>query len=331
MVFFVLSGYLVGGSVLRSRSKWSWKEYLTMRLTRLWVVLLPALVLTVALDLAGLRLFPQSTSIYHGPAGQSEVRANLIHTLSPLVVAGNASFLQTILVPTAGSNIALWSLSNEFWYYLAFPFLVFALFPTGLRGSIPRRAAYVCAAAGIFFIVGLDGAILFIPWLLGACLSIIPKRLGHRTSFLLLACVGGLQIPLMVLVRRMPLTLHLAQMCITLSFGALICVISNRRIPLQSRLYRRIATGLSNLSYPLYLVHLPVLVFLCASINRPWHQWSKTPVHLAAVLGMNAVAMVVAFLFHECFQRHTSSVRAAVQKIFATAQSSPGAAKISPA
>ncbi len=115
-----------------------------MRLTRLWVVLLPALVLTVALDLAGLRLFPQSTSIYHGPAGQSEVRANLIHTLSPLVVAGNASFLQTILVPTAGSNIALWSLSNEFWYYLAFPFLVFALFPTGL-GEVFLGARPMCA------------------------------------------------------------------------------------------------------------------------------------------------------------------------------------------
>jgi len=330
MVFFVLSGYLVGGSVLRSRGKWSWKSYLTMRLTRLWVVLLPALVLTLALDLAGLSLFPQSTSIYQGPVGQSEVRANLIHTLTPTVLAGNALFLQTVLVPTAGSNIALWSLSNEFWYYLAFPLLVFALLPNGLRGSIPRRAAYVCAAVGGFFILGLDGTILFVPWLLGASISILPKRLGHRASFLLLVCAGILQIPLMALVRRMPLDLHLAQMCTALSFGALLYVISNRRGPIQSRFYRRMATGLSDLSYPLYLVHLPILVFLCASINRPWHQWAKTPVHIAVVLGMNAIAIVVAFLFHACFQRHTASVRAVAWKIFATAQPSPSIAKVSP-
>jgi len=37
IVFFVLSGYLVGGSVLRSVSagRWSWRSYLLARLTRL--------------------------------------------------------------------------------------------------------------------------------------------------------------------------------------------------------------------------------------------------------------------------------------------------------
>ena len=314
MVFFVLSGYFVGGSVLRSRGSWSWKKYLILRLTRLWVVLLPALVLTVALDLCGLTLFPQATSIYHGPAGQSEVRANLIRTLNPTVVAGNAVFLQTILVPTAGSNSALWSLSNEFWYYLAFPLLVFSLSPNRLRGAPPERVACGCAAVGVFLIIGLNGAILFVPWLLGALLTIVPKWPDRRANSLLLPCAGILLIALMVLVRRAPLDLHVAQMCIALSFGAFLYVVCVRRGPVQSEFYRRIATGLSNLSYPLYLVHLPILVFLCAAINRPWRQWAKTPAHIAAVLGMDAIAMGVAFLFDACFQRHTASLRAAIWK-----------------
>jgi len=47
MIFFVLSGFLVGGSVLRGRmdGTWSWSLYSTNRLTRLWVVLIPALLL----------------------------------------------------------------------------------------------------------------------------------------------------------------------------------------------------------------------------------------------------------------------------------------------
>jgi peptidoglycan/LPS O-acetylase OafA/YrhL len=53
IVFFVLSGYLVGGSVLRSVAvnHWSWRVYLLNRLTRLYAVLIPALVFGGLLDL----------------------------------------------------------------------------------------------------------------------------------------------------------------------------------------------------------------------------------------------------------------------------------------
>lgn len=48
MVFFVLSGYFISSSVLHSleNGTWSWREYLTKRLLRLWIVLIPALLLT---------------------------------------------------------------------------------------------------------------------------------------------------------------------------------------------------------------------------------------------------------------------------------------------
>src|SRR5271157_3841431 len=53
IVFFVLSGYLVGGSVLRSVAvnRWSWRVYLLNRLTRLYAVLVPALVFGGLIDL----------------------------------------------------------------------------------------------------------------------------------------------------------------------------------------------------------------------------------------------------------------------------------------
>src|SRR4051794_10213043 len=51
MVFFVLSGYFVGGSVLRgqARGTFRWSTYLTARTLRLWLVLGPAPCLTAGM------------------------------------------------------------------------------------------------------------------------------------------------------------------------------------------------------------------------------------------------------------------------------------------
>lgn len=50
VIFFVLSGALVGGSVLRSVSNgtWSWSDYLIRRLSRLYIVLIAAMLAIVS-------------------------------------------------------------------------------------------------------------------------------------------------------------------------------------------------------------------------------------------------------------------------------------------
>ncbi len=308
MIFFILSGYLVGGRVLRAfhRRRWSWKDYLIKRLTRLWVVLLPALVLSVALDSLGLHLFPEANSIYRGPIGQTEVAAHLAQTLTPGTIAGNAVFLQTIVVPMPGTNIALWSLSNEFWYYLIFPLLVLALWPNrGLR----VRLLCLLLAGGLLFFTGVSIAMLFPIWLLGAALALVPLRLSSRVSSVLSIVLSLLLLPVMVLIRRLPLDLIVAQTSIALYFGVLLYVLLNRTKPARAGFYSRIATVLSNLSYPLYLVHLPVLVLLCAFVNRPWHQWTKTPGHFAVMFALDLVTFIVAYVFHLAFQQHTERIR----------------------
>ena len=53
--FFALSGFLVGGPAFRAilHGDWNWERYMIKRLTRLWIVLIPALLLTLGLDTAG--------------------------------------------------------------------------------------------------------------------------------------------------------------------------------------------------------------------------------------------------------------------------------------
>ena len=79
VVFFVLSGYLVGGSVLRQMAtdRWSLGGYALKRLTRLYAVLIPALILGGLFDLLGLRLFGTTGDIWRAdgsPRDSSQCR-----------------------------------------------------------------------------------------------------------------------------------------------------------------------------------------------------------------------------------------------------------------
>jgi peptidoglycan/LPS O-acetylase OafA/YrhL len=114
MIFFVLSGYFIGMSVIDSVSGqwWSWREYLVNRLTRLQMVLFPALLLGAIWDQIGMRI-PQAASFYYGGLYKYFVPSVALRSTIP-VFFGNL-FLQSVVAPVFGSNGPLWSLSHEFW------------------------------------------------------------------------------------------------------------------------------------------------------------------------------------------------------------------------
>ncbi len=174
MVFFVLSGFLVGGSVIRGRmeDRWSWSLYLINRLTRLWVVLIPALILGSIWDHSGIHIFGVA-GIYGGHAQANVGRVPVLPRLSASVMLGNALFLQGIYAPTFGSNGPLWSLSNEFWYYLLFPLMVPAFL---LRKFDWSTVLYASAGLIIVFAIGWPICLYFLIWLLGAEINFAPER-----------------------------------------------------------------------------------------------------------------------------------------------------------
>src|SRR5450432_1788095 len=59
IVFFVLSGFLITGSIVNARKKGTFSSlnYGLDRLVRLWIVLIPGLVLTLIVDRAGIHWF----------------------------------------------------------------------------------------------------------------------------------------------------------------------------------------------------------------------------------------------------------------------------------
>ena len=308
VIFFVLSGYLVGGSIFRSLrlKNWSWLTYLTKRLTRLWIVLIPALLIGAVLDSIGSH-FLGAGSAYTAPAGIGLVTSyQLASRLGSLTMLGNILFMGGILVPTYGTNVSLWSLANEFWYYIIFPLGLLAL-------VTPRRwlfrAMWAVAAIALLYFVGWRIAILFPLWIFGALVAALPGKLTPRaatTCSLLLAatllfCMFGVRLLHMEEIR--------ADYVVGLVASLLIWALVQQTNPSREGYYRKIAGFFSKISYTLYLFHVPLAMFLSGLVNSPWHRWSASPLNLLKFLLIDALTVSIAYAFWRIFEANTDLLR----------------------
>jgi len=314
LIFFVLSGYLIGGSIFRSvdRGTWSWKTYLTHRFVRLWVVLIPGLVLGGMLDWTGLHL-QLTHALYSAPSPKTH-NLDIVHSLSPHVFLGNVAFLQTVIVPMFGSNGSLWSLANEFWYYLLFPLLWLALArSSGTPISLLRRILYLCLFLGLAWFVRSSLLELFPVWLAGTVLARIPPPafgLKIRTVCALLYFL------LLMLSTKVHVFPGLAQDYIlgVLTFFFFWSILSARRRAADSA-FTRFSRNISRFSYTLYVVHMPALLFLTA-LFAGFQVWSPTdiPHHLMA-LSILATVLVYAWIVAAFTEFRTDRVRRWAEKL----------------
>jgi len=310
MVFFVLSGALISRSVIRAGAsgRWSWLEYAAARSSRLYVVLLPGLLLTLAWDMAGLTLFP-GHPVYTGHATGAwhdffDVRAHL----GVDIFTGNALFLQAILVPTFGSNTPLWSLSFEFWYYVLFPMLCWAALP----GTATTRVLCAVGALAAGALVGITVLEYFPLWLMGAGVWFLPmSRLVERHPEEILTAA-------LVVLAATLLACHSAlgsfpvvwrDYLIGGVFTAVVWVILHLRGESnQDGIASRAAKLLAGQSYTLYVVHVPLLVFLRAALGGPL-QWQLSPATAAMAAGLGVLCLVYSYGIAQLTEARTELVR----------------------
>ncbi len=256
MVFFVLSGYFVGGSVVKliREGRFSWKRYGVARLSRLWVVLIPALALTLACDVIGRGLAPEAYAGGLRPLFHSGPVAAGI-SLSPVTALGNVVFLQTVAVPVFGSNSPLWSLANEFWYYVLFPLLGWAV-----AWKRPGRAL---AAAGLFgfllwWLPGGLAAKMGI-WLFGTAAWVVESGKRGRVVWRLL----GAGVFTLVLAGSKWRPEAINDWVVGGVFALWLPTLAGRWS--APEWLRRLAKGLAEISYTLYVVHFPLLFLVVAA------------------------------------------------------------------
>jgi peptidoglycan/LPS O-acetylase OafA/YrhL len=313
LIFFVLSGYFVAGSVLSDhrRGRWSWGRYLVNRGSRLYTVLVPALVLGAAWDGLGIHLLGLPEVDLEGPIAT--------HLNAPTGL-GNLLFLQGILVKPFGSNSPLWSLSYEAWYYLLFPLLVGAA-----RGaSLPTRLGQLALAALILGFIGRHMASYFLLWMLGAAVAVAPQlpRWGGWLAlgagvFLGAGALGAIG------TGRLPHSFGSdALVAVTFALALLGLRLLATAAPASPR-YARAGTWLAGFSYTLYLVHAPPINFVKFSFFLGTHQPTAFNARgLGVTLALGATLILYAYLISRVTEARTDSLRRRLLGFSPTARTS---------
>jgi peptidoglycan/LPS O-acetylase OafA/YrhL len=306
VVFFVLSGFFVGGSVIKRWEHFSYRDYLLARVTRLWIVLIPALAATYLIDRVTLGIFPE---VFTGAAFEKiNSGPNGLYSDSLVTFVENLLFLQTISAPVFGSNGPLWSLSNEFWYYICFPLIFLA---ADKRRSGQARVLVALTVAAICIVLLQDKLLGFLVWMIGALVYWIANRRVFDSRILLVVAV-----PLFLLAlacsRMQILPSALDMIVLGISSGLLIVVLRNLRP--MSKPMTTATEYLSRASYSLYLVHFPFVLLMYAVLFKDG-QVRPDASSLLVFTALLSVLVVVSQLFWFLFERHTDTVKVALSAL----------------
>ncbi len=319
VIFFVLSGALVGGSVLRSVSseEWSWRAYLIRRLSRLYIVLIPALLLILLWDGLGAAIFPA-----HGIYGDVMSAITLgghtliVHNRGAMAYAGNIAFLMTIYVPVLGSGAALWSLSNEFWYYILFPCMVLAV---ARRCNSWRSLAYVVLTFAIILFVSRGIVEWMSVWLLGIAAVRAPRfRLSSiRGSWLVIAAFMVFAVTTALERTIMNVISLRGDLAVGVGFALLLycalCRDSSEPVAVGTLRLSGTWKRFAGFSYTLYLFHQPPLAFANAWLSYTHHsRWQPTAPHVATMFGVIAAIVLYSYFGSRVTEAHTDDLRSAL-------------------
>jgi peptidoglycan/LPS O-acetylase OafA/YrhL len=310
LVFFVLSGYFVGGSVLASnaRGRFDWRRYSISRLTRLWIVLIPALCVTLVADTVGRHLSP-AYIVYAGHQGGSAAQ-----------FLGNALFLQGSFVAPFGSNGALWSLAYEAFYYALFPLVLVGVLRT--RGRV--RFVSVILSVLVVLTASRQIWILFPIWLIGALLAHQEQRIrrllsGWSSTRMLLARMAALGLLGASLIADKlqsdgATSVSLSSYAVGLFAAALVALLFDDLRPRRwiAKVALQRASGYAHSSYSLYAVHMPLLYLAVAIVNparrRP-DLWYPSATAWFGVVIVVAALLAAGWVFAQATERHTDRVR----------------------
>jgi peptidoglycan/LPS O-acetylase OafA/YrhL len=304
MIFFVLSGYLISFTVDKKNK--GLQQYLIDRLSRLYSVILPALILTFILDFIGSHYNP----VYY----QDKMAPD--HEIFRYLM--NFTFLSQIwgFCTKPSSNLSYWSLSYEFWYYMIFGVWIYF-----------KGIGKILALIFICVLVGVKILLLFPVWIFGALAykySNNPKIKINKFTAILLFWSTLVSVLFFTFVWHFsffsktfvygyrPLFFS-SDFIFGWVFGGLVAInfwsfsfISCVKTPI---FFDKIIKKASSFTFSLYLYHFPMLVFFGAII--PYNRNSYFQV-LAILFGL----VVITAVFSELTEKRRNYLRVFIERIF---------------
>lgn len=313
MIFFVLSGYWITKTVSRRSAEggFAWSVYAIDRLSRLWIVLIPALLLGGVFDAIG--RYGSTAPIYLGLQGNIYLTWDVADRLSLRNFAGNVFFVQGLLVNSFGSNSPLWSLANEFWYYVWFPPLY--QFFRGARPSI--IASLLVLITMVTFRSILPG---FVCWGFGSLLFFATQRPSVQTAprrgtGVLFTAVILLFFGALCLARmpHAPIDDRIKDVSVSGAFALFLFVLIRSARTFPHSLAPLCRYGAQS-SYSLYAIHFPLVVLLAALFLTPAQRLPPSAGLLLSFSGIAFVVISFGYALSKVTEAKTSKLRFWIKK-----------------
>lgn len=291
LIFFVLSGFLVGGKAIeRIRSNtFNIRSYAIDRTVRIMLPLLSAIVLEVIVRQINNK--------------ETEVTA----------LVGNIFSLQGILCKPYIA--VLWSLSYEVWFYILLcAFACCILNARRAKGYIGLIVLFIC-----FMIFSKLKAYYLFVWLLGAFGFLFVGKSSRCVTYASALALIGLICALQLTSGSRFCGVHTENVrpYIELPFGLMASLFitqivnyrpsSNMAIKLNN-----IGTRLAAFSYTLYLVHVPIislLIYFGVPKSETVNMYSVS-LYIAWML----ISIVASYLLYLIFERNTGKVKGWIKK-----------------
>lgn len=307
-MFFVISGYLVGGGVLERARGFRWKPYAVARFSRIYIVLIPAILLICLLDGIAFRIDPASP-VYNAiwPSGVLG-SVPIVDHYAPINWVVTILSLAGVVAAPLGTGNALWSLGYEWVFYFVFPLLVvpFARFRSLLVPLVP-----ITLLLGVLIVAGrpIDAA-FFAIWIAGAYARVLNDYADVPGW---LAWAGALVAAAALVVSHFG-AVNAAMLVMGLGFSLYL----SRRPAGERGLSRRVDRLLADSSYSLYVTHFPVVIFLAFLFHRagllPVSGLPLNGLSLAMVAAMMIASLALAWAFGVLFEQRTGRFRAWIDR-----------------
>ncbi len=284
MAFFLVSGYAIhyrqAFALAQGTLNMRWRDYAWHRFRRLYPPLLAAVAVTALADTLGAHLYAAS---YLGTSPVMNFGGNESLNLGSLL--STLTFTQGFITRVFGTDVPLWSLAYEAFFYVAYPL---ALAVNRRAGPVKTLFAFCVLGGGVALINGLglnwhglDLLALWPAWIGGMFIADaragrvrLPQRFWSIFAVASLLLMAGTALVLL-LMRGQQQQNNPALTGVNFTFllwilafaGPLgwLCA-AEHTAPTRARVSRicRPLLGLGAMSYSLYVVHFPVLALVCA-------------------------------------------------------------------
>jgi peptidoglycan/LPS O-acetylase OafA/YrhL len=281
IVFFVLSGFVI--AYITDTKEKTFVAYASSRISRIYSVALPSVLLTIALDTFGRQIDPTTYT------GNYPFDDFFLRGAASLLLLNEVWFVSI----TSFSNVPYWSICYEMWYYVAFGIVMF----------LPKRIG-VLVLFVLALVLGPKIVLLAPIWILGVILyrwkrlRTLPESLAWL--LLVVSCVGlfvfhyvnatelgvyffrniiGEKWHAQLTFSKFFPTDYLLGILIFLNFAGM-HRLSHRIAPLMLKIERPIRF-LASYTLSLYLLHQPLLLFWGTVIEGSpigYIFWCKTTV-----------------------------------------------------